>query len=118
MYIGVDTSSDPTRRAKKLLNKINVYVMSINSLDPRLSAIYWLRSFFTPALMFSKVAFSLTPEKLADLWIIPVLFVILTVVSYLCAWVLATAMRVSRSQRNFAISASASLNLVLLPSCH
>jgi predicted permease len=29
-------------------------------------------SLFTPALLFSKVAFSLTPAKLKEMWIIPV----------------------------------------------
>lgn len=28
-------------------------------------------SLFTPALLFSKVAFSLTPAKLKEMWIIP-----------------------------------------------
>lgn len=82
-------------------------------------------AFFTPALMFSKVhrrqrvhekvtadhavsqvAFSLTPEKLKDLYVIPIFFVVLTGVSGLAAWLTAWIFRLSRSQRNFAISAS------------
>lgn len=33
---------------------------------------YRLVSLLTPALLFSKVAFSLTPEKLKEMWTIPI----------------------------------------------
>ncbi|KAJ9107705.1 hypothetical protein QFC21_001165 [Naganishia friedmannii] len=57
-------------------------------------------SFATPALLGSKVAFSLTPEKLKEMWVIPLGFVIITAVSAGVAWVMGTMFRLSRSQRN------------------
>ncbi|KAF9009913.1 membrane transport protein-domain-containing protein [Cyathus striatus] len=50
------------KKTQKQLNRLNV-------------------SLFTPALLFSKVAFFLTPEKLQELWIIPIFFCIVTAVS-------------------------------------
>ncbi|OJA20252.1 hypothetical protein AZE42_02679 [Rhizopogon vesiculosus] len=38
-------------------------------------------SLFTPALLFSKVAFFLSPAKLKELWIIPIFFVVVTCLS-------------------------------------
>ncbi|KAK4049111.1 hypothetical protein OIO90_005581 [Microbotryomycetes sp. JL221] len=70
-------------KAKKILNKLNV-------------------SLFTPALLFSKVAFSLTPEKLADLYIIPIGFVGITAFSAGVAYVLGRVFRLKPNQRNFA----------------
>ena len=59
-------------------------------------------SLFTPALLFSKVAFSLTPEKLADLYIIPIGFVLITCFSAAVAFAMSKVFRLKRSQRNFA----------------
>ena len=59
-------------------------------------------SLFTPALLFSKVAFSLTPDKLQEMVIIPIGFVILTTFSASVAWVLGTVFRLKKGQRNFA----------------
>ena len=59
-------------------------------------------SLFTPALLFSKVAFSLTPDKLQELAIIPVGFVILTAFSAAVAFVLGTIFCLKKGQRNFA----------------
>ena len=64
-------------------------------------------SLFTPALLFSKVAFSLSPDKLADLVIIPVGFVICTIVSGAVAFGLAVMFRLTKSQRNFSIACAA-----------
>ncbi|KAF8867687.1 hypothetical protein CPB84DRAFT_1970400 [Gymnopilus junonius] len=50
------------KRTQKQINRLNV-------------------SLFTPALLFSKVAFFLTPEKLRELWIVPVFFTIVTLAS-------------------------------------
>ncbi|KAG8733779.1 hypothetical protein FRC11_002553 [Ceratobasidium sp. 423] len=84
------------RKTQKQLNRLNV-------------------SLFTPSLLFNKVAFSLSPEKLRELWIIPIFFVGITIVSSLVAWVLGTVFGLKRSQRNFAIAASAFQNSNSLP---
>ncbi len=74
-------------------------------------------SLLAPSLLFSKVAFSLSPgawaehvsllfgilnastDKLRELWIIPVIFTITTVVSMLIACLFATILRLKKSQR-------------------
>ena len=53
---------------------------------------------FTPALLFSKVAFFLTPAKLRQLWVIPIFFVVLTGLSAVITHWLARACRLSRTQ--------------------
>ncbi|EIW78308.1 hypothetical protein CONPUDRAFT_83769 [Coniophora puteana RWD-64-598 SS2] len=72
-------------------------------------------SLFTPALLFSKVAFTLTPEKLRELWIIPLFFVIVISLSWVAATVLGKMFRLKRSQRNFAKVASMFQNSNSLP---
>ncbi|BEI80618.1 hypothetical protein CcaverHIS002_0111470 [Cutaneotrichosporon cavernicola] len=72
-------------------------------------------SLFTPALLFSKVAFSLTPAKLKEMWIIPLSFVVITGVSALVAWSLAKLFKLNRSQTAFAICASMFQNSNSLP---
>ena len=47
----------------------------------------------------AQVAFSLTPAKLMDMWIIPLSFVLITAVSAAVAWVMAKMFKLSRSQR-------------------
>ncbi|EXJ93795.1 hypothetical protein A1O1_02188 [Capronia coronata CBS 617.96] len=59
---------------------------------------------FTPCLIFTKLASQLTAEKLADLAIIPVVFVAQTLVSYLCAWVIAKSLRLKKRQSNFLVA--------------
>lgn len=102
------------RKTQKQLNRLNV-------------------SLFTPSLLFNKVAFSLSPEKLKELWVIPIFFIGITAVSSLVAFVLGVVFRLKRSQRhvvlslftchelttstfrNFAIAASAFQNSNSLP---
>ncbi|KAF8342735.1 membrane transport protein-domain-containing protein [Cantharellus anzutake] len=72
-------------------------------------------SLFTPCLLFSKVAFSLSPQKLKELWIIPIFFVIVTVISAIVAWVMATFLHLKRSQRNFCMAAAMFNNSNSLP---
>ncbi|SNX87184.1 uncharacterized protein MEPE_05894 [Melanopsichium pennsylvanicum] len=72
-------------------------------------------SFFTPALLFSKVAFTLNPARLAQLIIVPLGFVIVTVVSTLSALVLSWSAKLSPAQRNFAIACAISPNSNSLP---
>ncbi|WVR04361.1 hypothetical protein IAU60_001362 [Kwoniella sp. DSM 27419] len=72
-------------------------------------------SLFTPALLFSKVAYSLTPAKLREMWIIPLGFVLVTGLSAVVAWVLARIFRLSRSQTAYAMCASMFQNSNSLP---
>lgn len=59
---------------------------------------------FTPCLIFTKLASQLTAEKLADLAIIPVIFVVQTIISYVCAWGIAKCLRFKKRQGNFLIA--------------
>lgn len=59
---------------------------------------------FTPCLIFTKLASQLTAEKLADLAIIPVIFVVQTIVSYLSAWIISRFMGFRKRQTNFVIA--------------
>lgn len=59
---------------------------------------------FTPCLIFIKLASQLTAEKLADLAIIPIIFVVQTIVSYLCAVTIAKVLKFKKRQRNFVIA--------------
>lgn len=59
---------------------------------------------FTPCLIFTKLASQLTAEKLADLAIIPVIFVVQTIVSYVCAWGIGKLLRFKKRQSNFLIA--------------
>lgn len=72
-------------------------------------------SFFTPALLFSKVAFTLNPARLAELIIVPLGFVIVTLVSTLSALVLSWIARLNKAHRNFAIACAISPNSNSLP---
>ncbi|KAJ7116499.1 auxin efflux carrier [Mycena epipterygia] len=84
------------KKTQKQLNRLNV-------------------SLFTPSLLFSKVAFFLSPEKLKELWIIPIFFVIVTSVSMSVSFLLGWIFRVKRSQRNFAMAAAMFMNSNSLP---
>jgi predicted permease len=70
---------------------------------------------FTPALLFSKVAFFLSPEKLGELWVIPIFFVVVTLASMFVAFTLGSLLRLKRSERNFAIAAAMFMNSNSLP---
>lgn len=58
----------------------------------------------TPALLFSKVAFSLTPERLTELAVVPFGFVIVSLISAACAYAASWMMRIPPGQRNFVIA--------------
>lgn len=70
---------------------------------------------FTPCLLFSKVAFTLTPDKLQELSIIPVGFAIVSIFSASVAYLLGSAFRLRKGQRNFAIACSMFQNSNSLP---
>ncbi|KAF3920024.1 hypothetical protein ABW21_db0203929 [Orbilia brochopaga] len=61
-------------------------------------------SLFTPCLIFTKLASQLTVDKLAELAIIPAIFVIMTAVSYLGSILVARAFGFRRRARNFVIA--------------
>ncbi|KAJ6519207.1 membrane transport protein-domain-containing protein [Mycena sanguinolenta] len=84
------------KRTQKQLNRLNV-------------------SLFTPSLLFSKVAFFLSPEKLKELWIIPIFFIIVTTASMGVSFLLGSIFRIKRSQRNFAMAAAMFMNSNSLP---
>ncbi|GAA6056682.1 hypothetical protein JCM3770_006465, partial [Rhodotorula araucariae] len=83
-------------RAKKTLNKINT-------------------SLFTPCLLFNKVAFSLSPEKLADLYIIPIGFCLISAFSATVAYLFGRLVGLNPRQRNFAIACATFQNSNSLP---
>ncbi|PLW46388.1 hypothetical protein PCASD_05455 [Puccinia coronata f. sp. avenae] len=70
---------------------------------------------FTPALMFSKVAFSLTPQMLAQLWVIPVGYLALSGVSAGIAWGLGKCFGLSKIRRNLAVAGATFMNSNTLP---
>lgn len=72
-------------------------------------------SLFTPSLLFSKVAFFLSPQKLRELWIIPIFFVIVTLTSMTVAFSLSFLFRLKHSQKSFAVAASMFMNSNSLP---
>jgi predicted permease len=70
---------------------------------------------FTPSLLFSKVAFFLSPEKLRELWIIPLFFVLVSLVSMTVSYILGHLFRLRTSQRSFAMAAAMFMNSNSLP---
>ncbi|BGP08041.1 hypothetical protein JCM10049v2_003886 [Rhodotorula toruloides] len=83
-------------KAKKTLNKINT-------------------SLFTPCLLFNKVAFSLTPDKLAELYIIPIGFCLVSAFSAGVAYLLGRVAGLKKGQRDFAIACATFQNSNSLP---
>ncbi|KAI9849825.1 MAG: hypothetical protein M1837_000039 [Sclerophora amabilis] len=59
---------------------------------------------FTPCLIFTKLASQLTAGKLVELAVIPVIFVVQTIVSYFCAIGLARLCRFEKRPRNFVVA--------------
>ncbi|KAF9480072.1 hypothetical protein BDN70DRAFT_878118 [Pholiota conissans] len=84
------------KRTQKQINRLNV-------------------SLFTPALLFSKVAFYLTPEKLKELWVIPIWFTIVTTASMIVGRVLGRLFGMRQSQRSFIMAAAMFMNSNALP---
>ncbi|EJC99383.1 uncharacterized protein FOMMEDRAFT_160996 [Fomitiporia mediterranea MF3/22] len=72
-------------------------------------------SIFTPALLFTKVAFSLTASELKELWIIPILFIIITAVSAGVAYIMGLICRVKPEHRYFAMAAAMFMNSNSMP---
>ncbi|KAK9240293.1 auxin efflux carrier [Lipomyces kononenkoae] len=70
---------------------------------------------FTPCLIFVKLASAITADKLVDLAIIPVLFVLTTGVSYVAALVINRIQGFSRRESNFVIAMAVFANSNSLP---
>jgi predicted permease len=68
-----------------------------------------------PPAVFSKVAFSLSPQKIKELWIVPLGFVVVTGTSMSVAWAMGTIFRLKKSQKAFAMAASGFMNSNSLP---
>ncbi|KAF8483287.1 auxin efflux carrier [Russula ochroleuca] len=67
-------------------------------------------------LVLSRSPYSLFfPEKLRELWIIPIFFLLVTGVSLGVAWLLGNLFRLRPSQRNFAMAAATFMNSNSLP---
>ena len=58
----------------------------------------------TKYIVFTKIASQLTADKMVELAVIPVIFVVNTFVSYLCAILVAKLFRFSKRPRNFVIA--------------
>ncbi|KAF6750789.1 endoplasmic reticulum protein [Ephemerocybe angulata] len=84
------------KKTQKQLNRLNVNLL-------------------TPALLFSKVALYLTPEKLKELWVIPIYFAIVTLVSGVVGSALGHLFKLRRSQRSFVMAAAMFMNSNSLP---
>ncbi|KAI9721713.1 MAG: hypothetical protein M1812_002048 [Candelaria pacifica] len=59
---------------------------------------------FTPCLIFTKLASQLTPDKLAELAVIPVIFLLQTLISYLCSIAMAKVFGFGKRPRNFVVA--------------
>ncbi|KAI9884331.1 MAG: hypothetical protein M1823_003892 [Watsoniomyces obsoletus] len=70
---------------------------------------------FTPCLIFTKLASQLTADKLAELAVIPVIFVVQTLVSYGCSFLLSHIFRLKKRPRNFVVAMSVFGNSNSLP---
>ncbi|KAA6411854.1 MAG: auxin efflux carrier superfamily [Lasallia pustulata] len=59
---------------------------------------------FTPCLIFTKLASQLSAEKLGELAVIPVIFIVQTLVSYLCSIGMSRLLRLQKRPRNFVVA--------------
>lgn len=70
---------------------------------------------FTPCLIFTKLASQLTAEKLADLAVIPVIFIVQTLVSYLVALLVSRLCGFTKRGSNFVVAMAVFGNSNSLP---
>ncbi|KAL8953082.1 MAG: hypothetical protein Q9222_001020 [Ikaeria aurantiellina] len=59
---------------------------------------------FTPCLIFTKLASQLTADKLGELAVIPLIFAVQTLISFLCALGVSKLLRFSKRPRNFVVA--------------
>ncbi|KAH8556312.1 auxin efflux carrier [Umbelopsis sp. PMI_123] len=72
-------------------------------------------NFFTPCLLFTRMARSVNPEKILELWIIPVLYFVFAIISYGVAIAIARAAGLRRNDRNFLIASTMFSNTNSMP---
>ncbi|EJD54392.1 hypothetical protein AURDEDRAFT_156172 [Auricularia subglabra TFB-10046 SS5] len=84
------------KKAQKFLNNMNMLL-------------------FTPALIFSKIALSLTPEKLVSIAVVPIGFVLFTAVSAGIAWIMSRVFKLSIKKQRLVICCSMAVNSNSLP---
>ncbi len=72
---------------------------------------------FTPCLVASKLAGSLTTDQLADLWLLPLGFVILTLVSFWVGKLASRLMRLPPKQTRFVVGCTVFQNVNPIPGC-
>ncbi|RMZ68644.1 auxin efflux carrier superfamily [Pyrenophora seminiperda CCB06] len=70
---------------------------------------------FTPCLIFTKLASQLTAEKLAELAVIPVIFVVQTLISYLAALLVSRICKFNKRASNFVVAMAVFGNSNSLP---
>ncbi|KZM20306.1 transmembrane transport [Ascochyta rabiei] len=70
---------------------------------------------FTPCLIFTKLASQLTADKLGELAVIPVIFVVQTIISYLAALLVAKLCGFKKRQSNFVVAMAVFGNSNSLP---
>ncbi|KAG9381384.1 Mem-trans multi-domain protein [Pyrenophora tritici-repentis] len=70
---------------------------------------------FTPCLIFTKLASQLTAEKLAELAVIPVIFVVQTLISYLAALLVSRVCKFNKRASNFVVAMAVFGNSNSLP---
>ncbi|KAL6705602.1 hypothetical protein ACN47E_006549 [Coniothyrium glycines] len=70
---------------------------------------------FTPCLIFTKLASQLTAEKLSELAVIPVIFVVQTLISYIAALIVSRLFGFNKRAKNFVIAMAVFGNSNSLP---
>lgn len=70
---------------------------------------------FTPCLIFTKLASQLTAEKLAELAVIPVIFVVQTLISYIAALAVSRIFKFNKRASNFVVAMAVFGNSNSLP---
>lgn len=68
-------------------------------------------------IVFTKLASQLTTDKLADLGIIPLIFIFQTLISYICSIAVAKAFGLSKRPRNFVVAMGVSRRAPYLRQC-
>ena len=99
-----------TAEMQKFTANLNVAVFT-----PCLSTSYISTAYRGPhsdhSTVFTKLASQLTTDKLVDLAIIPLIFIVQTLVSFLCSALVSKAFGFSRRPRNFVIAMGVSFLL-------
>jgi auxin efflux carrier family protein len=88
--------------SQKFLANLNVMLFTpcLSTTTPMKSLTSWLTCF----AVFTKLASQLTADKLIDLAIIPFIFIVQTLISYLCAVSISKCFGFKKRQKNFVIA--------------